>query len=58
MALRSEKSVIVTDSSKWNKCSLIKMMELRDVDVIVTDKGLPAEAQSQIRDLGIELILA
>jgi DeoR/GlpR family transcriptional regulator of sugar metabolism len=58
MVKRSEKSVLLTDSSKWNKCSLIKMMELRDVDVIITDSALPLDAQRKIRDLGVELILA
>jgi len=57
MVERSEKFVLVADSSKWNKCSLIKMMELRQASIIVTDTGLPAEAQEKIRDLGVELIL-
>jgi DeoR/GlpR family transcriptional regulator of sugar metabolism len=57
MVARSERSVLVADSSKWNKCSLIKMMELADVNVVITDEGLPFDAQGKIRDAGIELIL-
>lgn len=57
MVERSEKCVLVADSSKWNKCSLIKMMELRDVNVLISDEGLSADAQATIRDAGIELLL-
>ena len=57
MLERSETCVLVADSSKWNKSSLIKMMELTDVRIILTDSGLPTEAQDGIRDSGIELLI-
>ena len=57
MVERSEKFVLVADSSKWNKCSLVKMLDLRRANIIVTDMGLPLEAQERIRELGVELVL-
>jgi DeoR/GlpR family transcriptional regulator of sugar metabolism len=57
MVQRSEKCVLVADSSKWNKCSLVKMMDLTGVSMILTDDGLPLEAQNRIRDAGIELVI-
>jgi DeoR/GlpR family transcriptional regulator of sugar metabolism len=57
MVKRSAKSVLVADSSKWSKCSLIKMMELKDIDIVISDTGLPVEDQNRMRDAGIELIL-
>lgn len=57
MVQRSEKCVLVADSSKWNKCSLIKMMELTDVSMVLTDDGLPEDARDKIRAAGIELLI-
>jgi DeoR/GlpR family transcriptional regulator of sugar metabolism len=57
MVERAEKSVLLTDSSKWDKCSLIKMIELNEVDIIITDTNLREDAQREINSNGIELIL-
>ena len=42
---------------KWNTCSLVKMMELTDVSIVLTDEGLPREARGRIRGAGIELLI-
>lgn len=56
--IRSARQVIlVTDSSKWGTTSLTKVAPLTDIDTIITDKDLPAEAREQIEALGIELVL-
>ncbi len=49
--------VLVADSSKFGKSQLYEVGPLSDLDIIVTDKGLPSEACDQIRQLGVELIL-
>ena len=56
MIERAEKSILLTDSSKWDKCSLIKMMELDEMDIIITDTKLSESAQRDIRAKDIELI--
>lgn len=42
---------------KWNICSLVKMMQLTDVSIVLTDEGLPREARGRIRGAGIELLI-
>jgi len=56
--IRSARQVIlVTDSSKWGTSSLTKVCPLAEIDTIITDSDLPAEARTQIEALGIELVL-
>lgn len=56
--IRSARQVIlVTDSSKWGTTSLTKVAPLSEIDTIITDTDLPAEARTQIEALGIELVL-
>lgn len=49
--------ILVTDSSKWGTSSLTRVAPLSDIDTIITDTDLPAEAREQIEALGIELVL-
>ena len=37
--------VLVADSTKWGTVGLMRFAELSDVDVLVTDTGLPADAR-------------
>lgn len=56
--IRSARQVIlVTDSSKWGTASLTRVAPLSEVDTIITDTDLPADARSHIEALGIELVL-
>ena len=56
--IRSARQVIlVTDSSKWGTASLTKVAPLTELDTIITDTDLPADARAQIEALGIELVL-
>jgi DeoR/GlpR family transcriptional regulator of sugar metabolism len=36
----------------------MKLVELSDINLIITDAGLPAEQQDRIRGMGISLELA
>lgn len=49
--------ILLTDSSKWSHAGFIKVTPLTEIDTIITDTGLPAEARAAIERLGIELIL-
>lgn len=56
--IRSARQVIlVTDSSKWGTTSLTKVAPLTELDTIITDTDLPADARKEIEALGIELVL-
>lgn len=49
--------ILLTDSSKWAHAGFIKVAPLTDIDVIITDTNLSAEARSAIERQGIELVL-
>ena len=52
---RCRKLVVVADHTKWRMTALCTMAELSEVDVLVTDEALPADArrllESQVREL-------
>jgi DeoR family fructose operon transcriptional repressor len=54
----AEEVILVADSSKFGRMSLVNVCDLRRVHHIVTDEGLDSEMQAAIRDLGIMLTLA
>ena len=49
--------VLATDSSKYGKTGFVKILPLQGIDIIITDHELPEEAQKQIQDAGITLML-
>lgn len=55
---RSERRVLLADSSKWLKAGFFRLCEWSDIDVLVTDKGLPEEAEQWIRSQGVDVIKA
>lgn len=58
MHKRSERTVLLADASKWNQAGFARIIPLAEVDTIITDPSLPSEAAEEIRELGIELIVA
>lgn len=57
MCSQATKRVLVTDSSKFGKQGFVKIFPLSDIDVLITDKGLPASAIAEIEEMGIEIIV-
>ncbi len=57
MVSQAEVKVLVTDSSKYGKVGFVKILPVSDLDIIITDRGLPGEAQADIEALGVKLIL-
>ena len=53
----ADKKILLVDSSKFNKVESTLFAELTDFDVIISDKGIPAEYIDYCRKNGIELIL-
>lgn len=51
-------TVILADSSKIGKVALMRSANLSDIDRLVTDSKLPAEAQAALAKLGVKLTLA
>lgn len=53
----SSVKVLAADSSKYGKTGFVKILPLQSVDIIITDHELPEEAQQQIQEAGITLML-
>lgn len=54
---QSGRTILVADSSKYDLTQLFEVGPLTDLDMIITDKGLNAEAAEEIRRMGVDLRL-
>ncbi len=52
------KSILLADSSKVGKTGFGKICNLRDVDVLITDTGLPENVKDKFEEAGISVIVA
>jgi len=57
MARIAKETILVADSSKFGKRSLSRIAPLSDIDIIITDKNLPAETQTELRSRELKLVL-
>ena len=57
MARIAKERILVADSSKFGKRSLSRIIPLADIDVIITDRNLPADMQSELRSRELKLML-
>lgn len=55
MMSTSQQTVLLVDSSKFGKKGFSKICDIRDVDRIITDDGIPQMYLENIQDLGIEV---
>jgi len=58
MIKAAKQVILLVDSSKWDRTGFIKVAGLEEIDVLVSDNDLPAEARTAIEALGIQVILA
>ncbi|EDZ3262313.1 DeoR family transcriptional regulator, partial [Salmonella enterica] len=47
----------VTDSSKFDRSSLHKIIDTQRIDMIIVDEGIPVESLEGLRKSGIDVIL-
>jgi DeoR/GlpR family transcriptional regulator of sugar metabolism len=57
MIRSARETVLLADSSKWNTTGSIKVSPLAAAHQIITDAGLPAPLQKQIRKQGLRLTI-
>jgi DeoR/GlpR family transcriptional regulator of sugar metabolism len=50
--------IMCLDHTKFGRRSVLPLCDLEPIDVIVTDSGAPAEMVEQLRQRGIEVIVA
>ena len=53
----AERIIVVTDSSKFNRSSLHKIIDTQRIDMVITDEGIPADSLNGLRRGGIEVLL-
>jgi DeoR/GlpR family transcriptional regulator of sugar metabolism len=53
---RHAKKVLVVDSSKYGATSLYKICDIDDLDVVVTDKGLPEDICESLKKRGVIML--
>ena len=58
MMEQAQRKVLLADSSKFGQQALARLCPLMAASVVVTDAGITAEQQKQVRDAGCELIIA
>jgi DeoR family galactitol utilization operon repressor len=57
MRAHADRTVLLADSSKYGRVGFARVLDLREIDVIITDDGLPQDAREEIAETGVELIL-
>jgi len=53
---RSQKKVVLTDSSKFTSTSLVEVAGWNEIDTLITDSGIPEETAEKLRNV-LELII-
>jgi hypothetical protein len=56
IAERSERVILVADSSKYGKTGFVSILPLSAVGTVITDTGLPEEAVARLEEIPVEVI--
>ncbi|MDO4268169.1 MAG: DeoR/GlpR family DNA-binding transcription regulator [Eubacteriales bacterium] len=56
MRQAASRTVVLADSSKCGRASLVKICPLQEISALITDSGLDEELAEQIRRTGVELV--
>lgn len=57
MMRTAQKSIVLADSSKFRRRGFSKIANIEDIDIIITDAGIPDSIASRIEEIGVELIV-
>ena len=55
MSSRAEKTVLVADTSKYNRAGFATVLPLSEISIIITDGEIAAADKKHIEELGIEI---
>ncbi len=58
MSNHAKSIVLLADSSKFGKTGFGKICELKDIDILITDEGLPETVRHKIEDFGVHVMIA
>lgn len=54
----ASKTIVLADSSKFGKASLVKICGLEEVDAIITDSNISQVMEDKIKSTGVKLLIA
>ncbi len=57
MIKAAKQVILLGDSAKWDHTGFIKVAQLEEIDVLISDVAFPASARRAVERLGIKLIL-
>ena len=57
MVERTEQTILVADSGKYNRIGFVKILPLQSMDLIITDSGLEDDIKKEFIENGINLKL-
>lgn len=58
MMQSAQTSIVLVDSSKIGKRGFARICEVGDIDILITDKGMPEDIRQRIERMGVKLIIA
>lgn len=58
MMQSAKTSIVLVDSSKIGKRGFARICEVGDIDILITDKGMPEDIRQRIERMGVKLIIA
>ncbi len=58
MIKSAQKTIVLTDSSKFGKKGFGKICDMEEVDIVVTDEGIPEALKHQLEETGIKVCIA
>ncbi len=58
MCAQATKRILVVDSSKFGNRGFVRIMPIADIDTIITDAGVPEDIVGQLKELGVEVVIA
>jgi DeoR family transcriptional regulator of aga operon len=57
MIRTAQKTIIITDSSKFGRRGFGKICPLSDIDMIITDEGISQTMVRDLENMGIEVVI-
>jgi DeoR family galactitol utilization operon repressor len=57
MKAHAGKTILVADSSKYGKVGFVSVLPLQEVDLIITDRNLSAQAVTELHEAAIRVQL-
>lgn len=55
---RADRVMVIADSTKLGTTSMVSVIPVERVDMLVTDSGAPDDRMRELRELGVEVIIA